>query len=74
MSADGVLDLRKLGLSEEISMRIRVGSNLKAFPMLGTMTKTGRINFERTMLVAFASLMADPHYGGTVLSMTPDEA
>jgi len=55
-------------------MRIRVGSNLKAFPMLGTMTKTGRINFERTMLVAFASLMADPHYGGTVLSMTPDEA
>ena len=47
---DGVLDLQKLGLTDPLSMRVRVGRNLKAFPLPANMTKTDRINFEKTML------------------------
>ena len=38
----------------------------------GAMTKADRINFEKTMLSAFAKLIADPSYGGAVNSLTPD--
>jgi creatine kinase len=68
---DGVLDMRKLGLSDPLSMRVRVGRNLKAFPLPGAMTKSDRIKFEQTMLGAFASLVANKDYGGSVFSMTP---
>jgi len=37
------------------------------------MTKADRINFEKTMLAAFDLLKADPDYGGTVYSLTPNE-
>ena len=37
------------------------------------MTKADRINFEKTMLAAFAKLIEDPAYGGTVNSLTPNE-
>ena len=37
------------------------------------MTKADRINFEKTMLSAFAKLIADPSYGGAVNSLTPNK-
>jgi hypothetical protein len=70
---DGQLDLSKLGLKDELSMRVRVGRNLTSFPLPGAMTKADRINFEKTMLGAFAKLIADETYGGAVYSMTPNE-
>ena len=70
---DGQLDLSKLGLKDELSMRVRVGRNLASFPLPGAMTKVDRINFEKTMLGAFAKLIADETYGGAVYSMTPNE-
>jgi creatine kinase len=71
---DGVLDLQTLGLSgdeDPLSMRVRVGRNLKAFPLPGAMAKSDRIEFERIMLRAFASLIDNEAYGGSVYSMTP---
>ena len=70
----GVLDLRKLGFEQPLSMRVRVGRNLTSFPLPGLMTKADRVNFEKTMLKAFDVLKADPKYGGTVYSLTPDAA
>ena len=37
------------------------------------MTKEDRIKFEKTMLAAFAKLVADEKYGGAVYSLTPNE-
>jgi len=68
---NGVLDVTKLGL-EELSMRVRVGRNLAAFNLPGNMDRAERIKFEKTMLEAFKKLIADPAYGGTVYSLTPD--
>jgi len=68
---NGVLDVTKLGL-EELSMRVRVGRNLKSFPLPGLMTKQDRINFEKVMLKAFQSLIDNEAYGGKVYSLTPD--
>jgi len=67
----GVLDVTKLGLAE-LSMRVRVGRNLAAFNLPGNMDQAERIKFEKTMLEAFKKLIADPAYGGTVYSLTPD--
>jgi len=67
----GVLDMRELGLSEPLSMRVRVGRNLTSFPLPGAMTKRDRVQFETTMLGAFASLIDSGSYGGSVFSMTP---
>ena len=69
---DGKLDLQKIGLTEQLSMRVRVGRNLTAFPLPGLMTKADRINFEKRMLLAFDALKANPAYGGSVFSMTPN--
>jgi len=68
---NGVLDVTKLGLAE-LSMRVRVGRNLAAFNLPGNMDRAERIKFEKTMLEAFKKLIADPAYGGTVYSLTPD--
>jgi len=73
LPADGQLDLQKLGLGKELSMRVRVGRNLTAFPLPGLMTKADRVNFEKTMLKAFDVLKANPAYGGNVYSMTPND-
>jgi len=67
----GVLDVRKLGLSE-LSMRVRVGRNLKQFNLPGAMDKEERIAFEQAMLKAFSKLQADPAYGGQIYSLSPD--
>ena len=68
---NGVLDVTKLGL-DELSMRVRVGRNLASFNLPGSMDKAERIKFEKTMLKAFAKLIAMPEYGGTVYSLSPD--
>ena len=68
---NGVLDVTKLGLSE-LSMRVRVGRNLKRFNLPGAMDKAERIAFEKAMLEAYAKLIAMPEFGGRVYSLTPD--
>lgn len=69
--SDGVLDLRLLGLGTT-SMRVRVGRNLANYPLPGAMTKQDRLDMEKDMVKAFKKLMADPEYGGTYYSLTPD--
>lgn len=69
---DGVIDLRKSGLTEELSMRVRVGRNLKGFNLPGSMDKAERIKFEVTMCTVFKSLIEDPKFGGNIYSMSPD--
>jgi hypothetical protein len=59
---NGVLDVTKLGL-DELSMRVRVGRNLKAYNLPGAMGKDERVQFEKSMLVAFEKLVEDPEYG-----------
>jgi len=68
----GVLDLQKLGMTEPISMRVRVGRNLAAFNLPGAMDKAERIKFEQAMLPAFEKLIGEKGYGGKVYSITPD--
>ena len=66
----GVLDLSKLGCTDEISMRVRVGRNLKGFNLPGAMDKAERIKFEKAMLKSFEALIAK--FGGKINSITPD--
>jgi len=68
---DGVLDVSDFGL-DELSMRVRVGRNLKKFNLPGKMDRAERIEHEKTMLAAFAKIQEDPEYGGNVYSLTPD--
>ena len=63
----GTLDIGALGLPE-LSMRVRVGRNLKAFPLPGAMTQEDRCNMENRMLEAFEVLFKDRH---TVASTAP---
>ena len=69
----GVLNVAELGLGE-LSMRVRVGRNLKQYNLPGMMDKAERIAFEMTMLTVFRVLMNDPDYGGTIYSLTPEFA
>jgi hypothetical protein len=55
----------------DVSMRVRVGRNLAAFPLPGAMTKAQRLEFEALMIEAFATLQGDPHFGGVYVSLTP---
>jgi len=64
------LDLSAL-VSEPLSIRVRVGRNLKAFPLPGLMTLEERIKFEQTMLGALQLFVGDPNFGGAVYSLTP---
>jgi creatine kinase len=54
-----------------VSMRVRVGRNLAAFPLPGAMTKAHRLEFEALVVKAFATLQGDPQFGGSYLSLTP---
>jgi len=69
----GVLDIAALGLPE-LSMRVRVGRNLKAFPLPGAMSKDDRCSMENFMLKAFENLISNPDYGGKYCSFTPGHA
>jgi adenylate kinase family enzyme/protein-arginine kinase len=66
----GVLDISQLGLPA-LSMRVRVGRNLSAFPLPGAMTREQRCEMESFMLAAFEKLIAMPEYGGKYVSITP---
>ena len=66
----GVLDIAALGLPE-LSMRVRVGRNLKAFPLPGAMTQESRCEMESLVQQAFEKLIAMPEYGGKYVSITP---
>ena len=65
----GVLDVTKLGL-EELSMRVRVGRNLKQFNLPGLMDQAERIKFEKALQPAFDKLKEA--MGGNVYSLSPD--
>lgn len=67
---DGVLDIGKLGLPA-LSMRVRVGRNLKDFALPGSMTKDDRVRLENKMMSVFDTLIAMPEYGGAYYSLTP---
>lgn len=54
-----------------VSMRMRVGRNLAAFPLPGAMTRAHRLEFETLMIKAFTALGTDPQFGGVYLSLTP---
>lgn len=66
----GVLDLAALGLPE-LSMRVRTGRNLNKYALPGAMTKEDRVNMEKDMGKVYATLIADPAYGGRYVSITP---
>lgn len=70
---NGILDLAKLGL-KDVSMRVRVGRNLGAFPLPGAMSKEDRLKMEGVMLEAFNKLISDPQFGGEYCSLTPGHA
>ena len=58
----------------DVSMRVRVGRNVAAFPLPGAMTKADRIEFEKVMIKAFDVLKDDPDFGGAYYSLTPKSA
>jgi len=70
LPADGILDLRKIGLGE-LSMRVRTGRNLKKYKLPGGMSKAERISLEKDMELVFNELIADKRYGGRYVSITP---
>ena len=70
LPAGGLLDLTALGLPE-LSMRVRVGRNLKAFNLPGAMSKQERCDMENFVLKAFEQLIDMPEYGGKYCSFTP---
>ena len=70
---DGRLDLAALGLPE-MWMRVRVGRNLKEFPLPGAMTADDRKAMENKMCEAFDKLIAMDEYGGAYYSLTPEHA
>ena len=53
---------------------MRVGRNLKAFPLPGAMTQEDRLAMEEKMKAAFDILIADEAYGGQYYSLTPGHA
>jgi hypothetical protein len=57
-----------------VSMRVRVGRNLAAFPLPGAMTKAQRLDFEGLMIEALKTLQGDPRFGGQYLSLTPNSS
>ncbi len=70
---NGILDLAELGLPA-LSMRVRVGRNLKDYPLPGAMTRQDRVHLEDKMMAAFDTLIAMPQYGGRYHSLTPGNA
>merc|ERR1711871_154921 len=70
---DRKLDLSKLGLPA-LSMRVRVGRNLKSFPLPGAMTRQNRVDLESKMCAVFDRLKSMPEFGGRYHSLTPDHA
>lgn len=70
LPSNGKLDVSAFGL-EPLSMRIRTGRNLQAFPLAGNMTKKDRVNMELAMQPVFDELIANKKFGGEYVSLTP---
>ena len=70
---DGILDIAKLGLPP-LSMRVRVGRNLRDFALPGSMTRDDRIRLEDQMMAVFDRLISMPEFGGAYHSLTPGNA
>ena len=70
LPTSGQLDVSTFGLPP-LSMRVRVGRNLKDFPLPGAMDKQQRMNLETKMCTAFNVLKAMSDYGGRYHSLTP---
>ena len=68
--ADTAYDLSTLGLPE-LSMRIRVGRNLKSFPLPGAMNAENRAEMENQLTVAFEKLAENEEFAGSYNSLTP---
>eukprot|EP00040_Diaphanoeca_grandis_P030459 m.180030 g.180030 ORF g.180030 m.180030 type:complete len:424 (-) comp32000_c0_seq1:232-1503(-) len=66
----GKLDVMLLGLPP-LSMRVRVGRNLAAYPLPGGMSRQQRVDLEMQMCKAFDVLIANADYGGRYHSLTP---
>jgi hypothetical protein len=66
---DDPLDLKLLGLPD-LSMRVRVGRNLKAYPLPGAMSGADRKAMELKMTEAFDVLIGMPEFGGRYHSLT----
>jgi len=67
---DQKLDLTSLGLPP-LSMRVRVGRNLKKYPLPASMTRDDRVNLENDMKKVFDELVKNPDFGGRYNSITP---
>ena len=67
------LDLEKI--SPELShssMRVRVGRNVKGYPLPAAMDKLDRVKFENSMICIFEKLMLESGFGGKYVSLTPN--
>lgn len=71
LPSDGKLDVRKFGIANPMSMRIRTARNLKMFPLPGAMTQEDRVAMEQSMGKVFESLVANSNFGGEYVSLTP---
>ncbi len=69
--SDGKLDLTVFGL-KDVSMRVRVGRNLKNFPLPACMSREQRVEMESQMMKVFDVLIANPQFGGRYNSLTPN--
>ena len=59
------LDIRKLGITEPLSMRVRTARNLQSFPLPASMNREQRLGMEETMYTkVFSCLFKDSNYGG----------
>ena len=70
LAGEEPLDLALLGLPV-LSMRVRVGRNLAAFPLPADLTQEQRCALELRMCKAFDKLISMPEYGGQYISITP---
>lgn len=69
------VDLTRIDASlSDCSMRVRVGRNLKNYPLPGAMSKADRVELEEQMIKAFAKLIETPAFGGRYNSLTPGAA
>lgn len=65
------LDIRKFGITEPLSMRVRTARNLQSFPLPASMNREQRLGMEKTMYTkVFSRLFTDSNYGGKYHTMS----
>lgn len=70
--SDKIFDVRRLGIKQEISMRIRICRNFVNFPLPGAMKSEERINMEKYVFNAIEKLIKKEEYAGHYYSLTPE--